>query len=194
MTHYVTILILYLFRFVANVQDLQWYNFLVLPMNRRGLIRVYLLQGKMNPPPSPPCLHGYKIIRLNRVKNTFFTQLQRLLLTVSGLQPAALLKKRLGQRCFSVSFAKFLSTSFVRTPPDDCFLCLSVNFEKFFRSPLLQSTYGKLLISFTSCGISTVTYSQQVFHMCFIYKKKNQLFKGIHVPKIPENHFEEVSL
>ena len=48
---------------------------------------------------------------------------------------------------FSVNFAKFLKTSF------DCFLCLSVNFEKLFRSP--QSTFGKHLISGTSCWIST---------------------------------------
>ena len=38
---------------------------------------------------------------------------------------------------FSVSFTKFLRTSFDRTPPDDCSLCLSENFEKFFRTPLL---------------------------------------------------------
>ena len=34
--------------------------------------------------------------------------------------------------------------SFDRTPRDDCFLCLSVNFE-FFRTLLLYSTSGKLL-------------------------------------------------
>ena len=110
------------------------------------------------------------------LKTPFLTEhLQWLLLTVSGFQPTALLKKRLGQRCLSVNFAKFLRTSFVRTPPDDCVLCLSVNFEKFFRSPLSQSTSGKLLISFTSCQTSTTTYSKQVFHMCFsniLYKKK----------------------
>ena len=196
MTHYVTILILCLLRFVANVQDLQWISiqFSYSTYEQKRTYKGLFAAGKNDPPSLPPCLHGYKIIRLNRVKSTFFTQLQRLLLTVSGLQPAALLKKRLGQRCLSVSFAKFLITSFVRTPPDDCFLCLSVNFEKFFRSPLLQSTSGKLLILFTSCKISTATYSQQVFLMCFIYKKKNQLFKGIHVSKILENHFEEVHL
>ena len=36
----------------------------------------------------------------------------------------------------SVNFAKFLRRSFDRTPPDDCFLCLPVSFEKFFRTPL----------------------------------------------------------
>ena len=35
------------------------------------------------------------------------------------------------------------------TPLDNCFLSLSVNFEKFFRTFLLQSTSEKLLISCT---------------------------------------------
>ena len=34
---------------------------------------------------------------------------------------------------------------FDRKPPDDCFLCLSVNFEKFSRTLILQSTSEKLL-------------------------------------------------
>ena len=73
--------------------------------------------------------------------------LQWLLLKVSGFQPATLLKKRLRKRCFSVNFANFLRTSFLltRKPPDDCFLCLSVNSEKFFKTLLLQSTSGKRL-------------------------------------------------
>ena len=36
--------------------------------------------------------------------------------------------------------------SFDRTPPDDCFLCLSMNFERFFRTLLLYSITGKLLL------------------------------------------------
>ena len=77
-------------------------------------------------------------------KSTFFTEhLQWLLSTVLGFQPATLLKKRHQQRRFSVNFAKFLRTSFDRTPPDDSFLCLSANLEKLFRSPLrnLYTTY-----------------------------------------------------
>ena len=35
--------------------------------------------------------------------------------------------------------------SFDRTPPDDCFLCLSVNFEAFFKILFLKSTSEKLL-------------------------------------------------
>ena len=67
--------------------------------------------------------------------------LQWLLLTVSGFQPAALLKKGLQQRRFSVRFAKFLRTSFYKTPPDDCLLCLPVILRSFsnhlfYRAPL----------------------------------------------------------
>ena len=80
------------------------------------------------------------------LRTPFLTEhFQWLLLTVSGFQPATLLKKRLRQRCFSVNFAKFL-TFFNRTPPDDCFLL--------FRSSVLQSTSGKPLISYTSSTIS----------------------------------------
>ena len=43
---------------------------------------------------------------------------------------------------FSKVFKDILT--FDRTPPDDCFLCLSENFE-FFRTVLLYSTSGKLL-------------------------------------------------
>ena len=48
---------------------------------------------------------------------------------------------------FFCEFCKIFKNifSFDRTTPDDCFLCLSVNFEKFFRTPLSQSTSRKLL-------------------------------------------------
>ena len=45
------------------------------------------------------------------------------------LQPATLLKKRFPQKCF---FCEFGGTLLV-----DCFLSLSVNFEKFFRTSVL---------------------------------------------------------
>ena len=88
-----------------------------------------------------------------------------LLLTVSGFQSGTLLKKRIRQRCFSVNLVKFSRTSFDRMP---------VNFEKFVRTPLLYSTSGKLLISCTSCRISTCRYSKKLFHRCFssILKQK----------------------
>ena len=53
MTYYDVILILLLLRFVANAEDLKWDNFLLLTMNRRGVIRIYLLLAKMTPLPQP---------------------------------------------------------------------------------------------------------------------------------------------
>ena len=67
------------------------------------------------------------------LRTPFLTDYLRWLL----LQPATLLKKRFPQKCFSVNLAKFLRTSFDRALPDDCFLSLSANFEKFFRTPLI---------------------------------------------------------
>ena len=50
------------------------------------------------------------------------------------------------RKMFFCEFCKIFKDifSFDRTPQDDCFLCLSVNFE-FFRTLLLKSTSGKLL-------------------------------------------------
>ena len=76
------------------------------------------------------------------LRTSFLTEhFEWLLLAVSGFQPAALLKKGLQQRRFSVRFSKFLRTSFYRTPPDDCFLYLPVILRSFsdhlfFRAPL----------------------------------------------------------
>ena len=38
-----------------------------------------------------------------------------------SLRPATLFKKRLWHKCFPVNYAKFLRTTFYRTPPDGCF-------------------------------------------------------------------------
>ena len=40
---------------------------------------------------------------------------------IAGLRPVNLLNEELRNRCFPVNFAKFLETSFYRTPPGDCF-------------------------------------------------------------------------
>ena len=77
--------------------------------------------------------------------------------------PVCKLKKRFLQRCFSVNFVKILRTSFDRTPPDDFFLSLSVNFKKFFRTSLSWGTSEKLPISCTSCRISTNRYRENLF-------------------------------
>ena len=49
-------------------------------------------------------------------------------------------------KMFFCEFSKIFKDIFTsdRTPPDDCFLSLSLNFE-FFRTVLLYSTSGKLL-------------------------------------------------
>ena len=44
-----------------------------------------------------------------------------------------------------MNFEKFLRASFSRRPPDDCFLCLFVNFVKFFRTPLYRVPSGNCL-------------------------------------------------
>ena len=107
---------------------------------------------------------------------THFTEHhQWLFVAVSGFQHAPLLKKRFLQICFSVNFAKFLRTSFDRTPRDDCFFTLSVKFKRFYRTSLLQTTSQKLLISCTSCRISTSRYSEKLFHRCvssILYKSE----------------------
>ena len=97
----------------------------------------------------------------NFSRTSCFTEhLQWLLLTVSGFQPANLFKKRLRQRPrpFSVNFARFLKVSFDSKPPDDCFLCLSVNFEKFLRilffiKHLQETTYFMYMLLNFHCHI-----------------------------------------
>ena len=71
------------------------------------------------------------------------------------------IKKDNPAKLFFCEFCKIFKNifSFDRKPPDDCFLYLSVNFEKFFRILLLYSPSGKLLVSCTSCRISTTRYS-----------------------------------
>ena len=88
--------------------------------------------------------HRYFLCQIYKIfKNTLFTEhLRWVLLTVSGFQPVTLLRKKLLQRWFSVNFSKCLKTSFDRIPAGDW-------------TPLLQSTSSKLLISCTSCRIST---------------------------------------
>ena len=126
------------------------------------------------------------------LRTPYFTEyLQWLFLTISGFQPATLLKKKFPQRCFSMKFAKFLRTSFDRTPPDDCFISLSVNFKKFFRTSLLQITFGKVLIFCLSCRILISRYSEKLFHRCFpsiSYKSEQQPFENAYLLKILENY------
>ena len=110
---------------------------------------------------------------------------QWLLLKVSGFQPAALLKKGLLQRRFSVRFAKLLRTSFCRTPPDDCFLCLPVILRSFsdhifFRAPLGNSLFHEQVAEFqppvkkkyfTSAFQALNTKTRRSYSEAFIYLK-----------------------
>ena len=49
-------------------------------------------------------------------------------------------------RCFSVNFAKFLRISFDRTPPDDCFLSLSVILRSFSEYLFYGAPMGSCLL------------------------------------------------
>ena len=116
-----------------------FFNKVAGPQNRRLQHRFFHMNC-VNYPRTPILSKIYERLFLKHqcsfLKTCFFTEhLQWLLLTVSGFQPATLLRKRRRERYLSINFAKFLGTSL--DSPDDCFLCLSVNFEKFFRLPLL---------------------------------------------------------
>ena len=80
------------------------------------------------------------------LRTPFLTEhFQWLFLTISCFQPAALLKKGLQQRHFSVRFAKVLRTSFHRTPLDDCFLCLPVILRSFSDHLFFSASLGNSL-------------------------------------------------
>ena len=73
------------------------------------------------------------------LRTPYFTEnLQWLLLivSVSGLVACNFIKKQFPAIMFFGEFGKFLRASFDRALPDDCFLILSMNFEKFFRTSL----------------------------------------------------------
>ena len=90
---------------------------------------------------------GFSLWKYTKFLRTpcFTDHLQWLPLTLSGFQSATLFKKRLRKKCFNVNFAKFLRISFDRTLLDDCFLCLSVNFEKFSEHLLYRAPMGNCL-------------------------------------------------
>ena len=99
-------------------------------------------------------------------KNTFFNRTFPVAASDSfRFPPAALLKKGLQQRRFSVRFAKFLRTSFYKTPPDDCFLCLPVILRSFsdhlfYRAPLGTCLFHAQVAEFPPPDT-------KVFHKCF---------------------------
>ena len=92
-------------------------------------------------------------------KNIFFYRTSTVAACGSlSFQPTALLKKRLGEKCSSVNFAKFLRASFFRTPLDGDFLCLSVSFEKFLDQ-----------LFYRSCASSQYTIQQFIIQRCTIH-------------------------
>ena len=64
---------------------------------------------------------------------------------VENERPSTLLKKRLRHRCFLISFGKFLSTFFDRTPPGYC-LCQMYNCSIFNISIICPITDSVLLV------------------------------------------------
>ena len=75
-------------------------------------------------------------------KNTLFYRLSPAVASAAFRFPACNFVKKgdSNKDVFSVNLKKLVRTSFDRTPPDDCFLCLSKSFQRFFRTPLSQNT------------------------------------------------------
>ena len=103
---------------------------------------------------------------LRNFENTLFSRGCFWQFQVSSLQ--LYWKRNSDKLVFSVNFAKFLSISFDRTSLDDCFLCLSVNFEKFFRTPvfiehLRETAYFTYKLQNFNQQIQWQTISQLLF-------------------------------
>ena len=81
-------------------------------------------------------------------KSTFFYRTSPVAASEGFKFPACnFIKRKTPEKKFFCKFCQIFKNifSFDRSHPDDCFWCLSVNFEKFFRTLLLQCTSGKLL-------------------------------------------------
>ena len=86
-------------------------------------------------------------------KSIFFYRTSRVVACESFRFPVCnFIKNKIPAKIFFYEFGKTFKSifSFDRTPTDYCFLCFSVNFEKFFRTLLLQSTSRKLLFLYCS--------------------------------------------
>ena len=72
------------------------------------------------------------------------------------------------EKIFFSEFCKIFKNifSFDRTPPDDCFLSLSVNFETFFNTSFIEHLEETAILC-TSCWISTTRYSKNYFTDAF---------------------------
>ena len=120
----------------------------------------------------------FKIVvhKNSKMLESFLLKLQALkfakFLTTPSLRfPAcSFIKKETPAKMLFCKFCEILKNifSFNSTPRDDCFLCLSVNFENIS----FMSTSAKLLISRTSCRISTSRYSKKAISQAFSKNKK----------------------
>ena len=111
------------------------------------------------------------LIQLQALRPSFITEhLQWLLQTVSGFQPSTLLKKSLRQRCF---YEDLLMNTFC------VYLSILRNFwktfEEFSKTFLCRFSW-KLLLSWTSCTISTSIHSKKLFHRILFHTISFQVF------------------
>ena len=72
-----------------------------------------------------------------------------------------------------MSFTKFLRTSIGRTTPDDCSLCLSENFEKFFRIPLFWITLFHAQVAEFQPPDTVRNYFTSAFQAFYIMKLRD---------------------
>ena len=112
------------------------------------------------------------------LRKPYFTEHpQWLLLTVSGFQIPA--------KIFFLKFGKFLRTSYDRTPPDDGFLSLYVNFDNFFRifhrAPLRNYLFHVQVAKFQPAD---------TVKGCFAgaFQEREVDIQGVHLLKIFENY------
>ena len=124
-------------------------------------------------------------------KSTFFYKTSPVAVSEGFRFPACnFIKKETPEKMFFCELCKIFKNIFSleRTPPDGCFLCLSVNFDTFLEH------LGETAILCTGCRISTTRYTKKqvlfkvLFHRRFssiLYKTEK--FEGLHSFKIPEN-------
>ena len=111
-------------------------------------------------------------------KTPFFTEhLQWLLLTVSGFQPTALLKKRLGERCLSVNFEKIFENIFCQNTSGWLLLVFVCELWEVFQITSFIEHLWETAYFIYKFNFNHHTYNKQVFHMYFSsisYKKKKK--------------------
>ena len=126
------------------------------------------------------------------LRTPFLTEhFQWLLLTVSGFQPATLLKKRLRQRCLSVNFAKtfknILRQKHLRMTASCAYLWILRSFSGhlFYRAPLGNCLFHLQVAQFQPPH-TVKKYLLSAFQ-AFILKDKVAIRKS-YVLKIPKNY------